>query len=405
MWQGFCVLMFTVPAAGAAGEQMRTWASEDLSSSVSTLMSLVAFASPLVLLRRRWVPEVAALVALAVPLGPLMGFALPHAIRTRPSREVLRLSAMYVGGLVLWAVRDVQGVTTDSSFLRMLAADSDAPKGVPIPLNVPGVVMILVGMVLVPIGWGYYQRARGELRHTQLEVSQHQETATHLIASLDRRVEREVLAREVHDGLGHRLSLISMHAGALAVAPGDERVTASARVVQENAQRATDDLRALVTTLRDPESRSTGSYQPTVTSLSSLEGMLADLAEQGVPVTSSIFLSDADRADAVLTHSVYRIVQEVLTNARKHAPGLMVRLRVVGGPGQGISIESSNPLPGPGSSEATSAAGLRGGPSAGASGLRGMRERVGILGGTMQVTGDGGRFVVGVWLPWREGGS
>src|SRR5699024_3456373 len=148
-----------------------------------------------------------------------------------------------------------------------------------------------------------------------------------------------------------RLSLLTLHAGGLEVAAeADPDLRESARYVRENAQRAMDDLRSLVTVLRDPApGPGEGPLSPVaVSSLSQLSSVTDDMATSGVPVASTVFLQGADDAAPVLAHSVYRIVQELLTNARKHAPSELLRLKVVGGPADGVRVQASNALP-PGS--------------------------------------------------------
>ena len=95
-------------------------------------------------------------------------------------------------------------------------------------------------------------------------------------------------------------------------------------------------------------------------------------------------------ADPALARAVYRIVQELLTNARKHAPGAQIRLAVSGGPADGVSIDARNPYQGP-------AAGGSG------RGLQGIAERVELLGGQLAYGLDdgGATFRVTVTLPWR----
>ena len=145
------------------------------------------------------------------------------------------------------------------------------------------------------------------------------------------------------------------------------------------------------------------------------------------PLSSSIYLDRAAEADEVLSRAVYRIVQESLTNARKHSPGMSVQLRVEGGPNTGIDITCSNQLPyrmsateqdgqdteaseaphsGDTCPEPGSATGARPGDTQGGSGLKGMARRAEICGGTFQAGPDGrGRFVVSAHLPWRSADS
>jgi signal transduction histidine kinase len=89
--------------------------------------------------------------------------------------------------------------------------------------------------------------------------------------------------------------------------------------------------------------------------------------------------------------SAYRIVQEGLTNARKHAHGTAVRVCVAGRAGTGLTVEVVNPLP------AGRGAGI---PGAGA-GIAGLSERAGLAGGRLEYgTTDAGEFRLSAWLPW-----
>ena len=119
--------------------------------------------------------------------------------------------------------------------------------------------------------------------------------------------------------------------------------------------------------------------------------MIAETVDTGVPVSSSVYVDSAEQVDPTLARAVYRIVQELLTNARRHAAGQQVILEVSGGPSSGMHIDARNPYQPTG--EQTGAG----------QGLRGIAERVELLGGQL-VYGldDGGRtFRVTVNLPWR----
>lgn len=198
--------------------------------------------------------------------------------------------------------------------------------------------------------------------------------------------ERERIAREVHDAMGHRLSLLSLHANALAANAGDdEELAESARLVQQGASATMDDLRSLLKLLREPAD----SELPRVP-LSQLGEVVRDSFGAGQPVNSAIYIEDAESADPSLTRAVFRIVQEALTNARKHADKAPVWLAINGSPQTGISIEARNAITATGE---LSVAGQ---------GLSGIAERARLLGGSAQHGPEGGDFVLRVDLPWRE---
>lgn len=366
-----------------------------VADAVQGLSTLVALGAPfLLLLRRRDLANTAwglGFLQLVFPLGPVMLLVLPQVVRREERQEAESLAFLYVLGATVWFVRDSLGPTGASSVVRTITSPAAAEHQAT-PFNVYGASVLYLIVVMLPVVVAFYLRARHQLDDTRHEVEAARATTGQLSAELSRQAERDLIAREVHDVIGHRLSLLTLHAGGLEVAAdGDPELRESARYVRENAQRAMDDLRSLVTVLREPPQGATeGPLSPVaVSSLSQLSSVIDDMASSGVPVASTVFLQGADDAAPVLAHSVFRIVQELLTNARKHAPSEMLRLKVVGGPEEGVRIQASNPLP-------------PGGPPVNGhgSGLQGVAERVEILGGTLEVPEEDGRFSVDVRLPW-----
>jgi signal transduction histidine kinase len=168
------------------------------------------------------------------------------------------------------------------------------------------------------------------------------ETEARLRAEQAQQRARDEIAREMHDVLGHRLSLLSVHAGALEFRPdaSAEEIAGAAKVIRENAHQALQDLREVIGVLRAPVGELP---QPTLADVRQLveesgrAGMRVDLAQE----------VDGTVPD-LAGRTAYRIVQEALTNARKHAPGAEVHVTVAGGPGQGLAVEVANGPPGPG---------------------------------------------------------
>jgi signal transduction histidine kinase len=197
-----------------------------------------------------------------------------------------------------------------------------------------------------------------------------------------RLAERERIAREMHDVLAHRISLLAVHAGALEVrrdAPAAERDAAG--VIRRCAHDALEDLRQVIGMLREqPEA---DRPQPT---LGDVPALVEQSREAGTAV--ELDLAGGPVPDRVGRHA-YRIVQEALTNARKHAPGSPVRVAVRGRADEGLVVEVGNAL-------------VPGGtlPGAGA-GLVGLRERVQLAGGRLEHgPTPGGEFRLRAWLPW-----
>jgi signal transduction histidine kinase len=206
-----------------------------------------------------------------------------------------------------------------------------------------------------------------------------------------RRDERQRIAREMHDVLAHRISLLSMHAGALeyraasATPPTSPELAEAAHVIRENASAAVEDLRELLGLLRSDDELGTGAPQPR---LSDLESLVDDAAAAGQRIELS---SDArpERLRETTQRTAYRVVQEALTNARKHAPHALVHVRLHQ-ERDWLSIETRNAVQ-PGMT-------LWDLPPAG-NGLIGLEERVRIDGGTFSTTIAEGEFQLRVDLP------
>jgi signal transduction histidine kinase len=191
----------------------------------------------------------------------------------------------------------------------------------------------------------------------------------------------------MHDVLAHRISQISMHAGALAYRDGlrPEEVRASAEVIRDKAHEALTDLRGVLGVLRDGTTgERTLTPQPTYADLA---GLVGEAEESGVRIEFEDLVHDPVPEAAGRT--VYRIVQEGITNVRKHAPGALLTVRVTGSPGDGIDVLLRNPVGfGP---TRTPGAGL---------GLVGLSERAELRGGRLDHGRDGSTFVLHGWIPW-----
>ncbi|MBC7591081.1 MAG: hypothetical protein H7226_08580 [Salinibacterium sp.] len=233
---------------------------------------------------------------------------------------------------------------------------------------------------------GLYLRSRRDL---ELERAQRQvEAQRRQLEMLDqaRLGERARIAREMHDVLAHRISILSLHAAALAHRTdlGPEQVRAAATVIQESAHQALTELRATVGGLRD--AASTAAPQPSWPQLSEL---LAEVREAGQHVDLIDEVTRSGELPSQIGRHAYRIVQEALTNARKHAPGATVEVVLRGSPGESLRLRITNSIvPG---RDSTVSRGL---------GLIGLSERVEMVSGTLTDRIENGQFVLDATLPW-----
>ncbi|MFF8971269.1 sensor histidine kinase [Streptomyces sp. NPDC014995] len=253
----------------------------------------------------------------------------------------------------------------------------------------PAVVWTVL-LTVTLIGWGMFVRSKRQLVLSLRDRARHAEAEARLRGEQAQRLAREAIAREMHDVLAHRLTLLSVHAGALEFRPDAPRaeIARAAGVIRESAHEALQDLREIIGVLRAGQPDDPGRPQPT---LAALDALVAESREAGMKVVLDQRVTDPAAVPASVGRTAYRIAQECLTNARKHAPGTQVAVTVTGGPGDGLTVTVRNPAPEgdvppvPGSGQ----------------GLIGLTERATLTGGRLEhgPCEDGG-FEVRAWLPW-----
>jgi len=257
-------------------------------------------------------------------------------------------------------------------------------------------VYYLLGVLgpAVLVAWGMFRRSR---RQAQRERAGHAEAVEQLRVEQIRYAERTRIAREMHDVLAHRISLLSLHAGVLEFRPDapPEEVARAAGVIRASAHQALEDLRAVIGVLRDGPDGQGPQPQPPQPTLAALPGLLEESRAAGMSIQTEVSLPDlALVPDAIGRHAL-RIVQEALTNARKHATAAPVELRLDGAPGHGLTIEVRNPVPALATVEPKI-------PGTGA-GLLGLTERATLSGGRLEHgLDDHGHFRLHAWLPWPQ---
>lgn len=184
-------------------------------------------------------------------------------------------------------------------------------------------VAVIVLAVLVPWFVGRFSRQYRELVRAGWERAEQLERERQLIAEQARLLERARIARDMHDVLGHDLSLIALSAGALKLAPGlDERHRQAAQDIRGRAGAAVERLGEVIGVLReeseDPPQGPGGSDIPR---------LVGDAAASGLAVELTVTGEAAGLPPAV-ERAAHRVVQEGLTNAAKHAPGESVSVEL-----------------------------------------------------------------------------
>ena len=307
-----------------------------------------------------------------------------------------------------WACGALTGVATGVALLRDALRDgeavlfslTDAETGATSYLLPVGYVLVGVLFVATAVATGLVRRYRGTATRAQAEVQVQAQVAQELRTELTRQDERDLIAREMHDTVAHHLSLVSLQAASLEVTSADPDVDVpqAARAMRSSAHQALEEMRALISTLRDSAARlGAEAYAGPAPTLADLPVLVASAREAGADVTASVFVTDGATAPPALTRAVYRMVQESLTNAVKHAPGARVEIEVRAAPGAGVLVRARNPMV-PVAPRDTPPAGS-------GAGLVGMRERAESLGGTFEAGVLEGWFLVQAHLPWRASGS
>jgi signal transduction histidine kinase len=350
---GGLVLLYSVLEQGPAG----VWRVADVVAGALASLALV--------LRRRAPVTVALVLAVVAAVAASAGLANMLALyavaRRRPLPVALAVAlADVVAGTVFWLL-----YPGNSTLVLTLAVNA--------------------AMAAAFSAWGARQQSQRALLDSYRERAERAEREQALRESEVRHAERTRIAREMHDAVAHRISLVALHAGGLAVAPDPSRddVRTSADLIRAASAQALEELRSALGVLRTDEPATL--EQP---GLDRLGDLLADARAAGQQVELE---ADDDLADAPpgIGRAAYRIVQEGLTNARKHAPSSAVCVRLRRDDGL-LRVRVSNEL-GVGSPVVP---GSR-------RGLIGLRERAVLAGGRFEhgPTGDG-EFVVTAELPW-----
>ncbi|GHA31043.1 sensor histidine kinase [Streptomyces purpurascens] len=248
---------------------------------------------------------------------------------------------------------------------------------------------LLFGCVFPWLGGRYWRQSRelaaeGWLRAARLEDEQR------LAEERARLRERSRIAQDMHDSLGHELSLIALRAGALQVAHGlaGEHRTAAAEL-RGAAADATDRLHRIIGVLREDDDEPV----PLTPAGETLEQLVARAAESGLPVRWEQPAGQGTPAapGGLTERLLYRVAREALTNAARHAPGAPVVVAVTGR-AEGTSVTLTN---GP-STERSSR------PSGGGTGLLGLRTAVTAVGGEFEAGPQGEGFRVRAYVPAQQ---
>ncbi|MFB4310321.1 sensor histidine kinase [Actinomadura sp. GTD37] len=325
--------------------------------------------SPLLLLRRP-VPVALALsvlAALSPAATPVASMGALHVAQRRPFPVAAGVGAAGIAAHVAQGLRQPSGGISFGWWLLLVALGYGAL-----------------------VGWGALARARRALLVSLRERARRAEAEQGRRVAEARMAERTRIAREMHDVLAHRLSLLATYAGALEYRPDapPEKLSQAAGVVRAGVHQALDELREVILLLRADDDGDGDRPQPV---LADVPRLVAESRGAGGRVDLRDGVADPEAFPPAAGRAAYRVVQEALTNARKHAAGRPVRVALEGRPGAGLVIDVRNAL---------AAEGGQAPPPGSGTGLVGLTERVRLAGGRLDHEVAGGEFRLRAWLPW-----
>jgi signal transduction histidine kinase len=271
------------------------------------------------------------------------------------------------------------------------------------PPDIGSASTMIASLLAVAVAWLWGRNVRGRrLRFAALE-----ERARRLEAEREERArlavaeERLRIARELHDVVAHALSVVAVQSGVAHHVLGTrpEAAGKALAVIEATSRDALDEMRRLLGVLRRTPDAEPGALGP-APGLTDLPDLVEQVRSAGLDVVLEL-PPEVPAAPASLQLSVYRIVQEALTNVLRHGgPSARVALAAADG---ALTVEvtdvgrpGADPLPAPTGRTDDRATGH------GGHGLLGMRERVTLFGGRMQAGPRGNGFEVQVDLPWSE---
>lgn len=322
---------------------------------------------------------------LVVPAEP----RLAHRARTAAWVVLHLLTGLVVASCLFALLPAVALVGFEAVTGRSLSSGLAVPSG-PVEVVLRLAACAVVGLLAVTATWplgmaasALAGRVLGPTPHDRLETA---------LARARREAEHTRLARELHDGIGHALTVVTVQAaaGRRVVAVNPEAAADALGAIEETARSALAELDQLLAVLRDDDAAASAVLAP------ALDDVVTAHRRAGLDLSAQIDLPAG--LPALLSGTVQRIVTEALTNAHRHgAPG-PVRLTVgLAGPEDDrVLVEAVNPV------RSGTRTGRRppGGRSSGGRGLAGINERVALFGGTAEAGPDGDHWVLRATLPW-----
>lgn len=369
--------------------------------SVSWIVSAVIFVvcSPLLFLRRRaemwrWLLPLVMLLSYGTfPFGEI-ALASYAARQRRRATSVLWLLITFGFHVTVNAVLYFFGGEREA--VRRELASGGTPAGWRFELAAGAVYEFVVLLMLaLSMAAGMYILARRERAEAILDQIRSAEERGIANAEQARASERTRIAREMHDIVAHKISLIALQAGALEVNAQlrPEEVERTSAVIRSTANEALTELRQVLGVLRSSDGSAPLAPQPT---WGDVLGLIEASRAAGIDITLEDHLADhvdPEQIPELLARSAYRVMQECLTNIHKHARTQSACITIDGVAGQQLELTVLNDVHIDGQSRLPGAK----------MGLIGIQERVHHAGGTLDAgESEPGTFRVHAILPWTQ---
>ncbi|UBU11571.1 sensor histidine kinase [Nonomuraea gerenzanensis] len=328
-------------------------------------------------------PRTVALVACAATVVAAVGDMLALGTFT-PAEQITPVTAPPCTPVIVWFLVHRLPRPKALAYVTVLAVSAIRPW-------VPDWETVYAGLTttILPAVLGLYIRARRELVESLRDRAESAEREQRLLAERAKAGERQRLAGEMHDIVTHHVTEIVLAAGALKVSTADHAVQSAAEHIRDAGTRTLTELRDLIGILRHGRRHEPERSTHVTLTTSDLETLVNGAVAAGNPTTLRVTGRPGVVTPAI-ARAAYRVLQEALTNARKHAPGTPVEVEVAYDH-HTMTVTISNTSPVITSELAASGSGM---------GLDGLRSRVTLLGGAFTATPDpDGGFRVAATLP------
>ncbi|MEU8384806.1 histidine kinase [Streptosporangium sp. NPDC048865] len=367
-----CILF----GGGLSYLQTEAAAAHSLLDQEGLMFAALAFSLPLAL-RNRWPLAAWRSAFLLLPLGTVVSRQFLHEVPYTATGPIMYTLVVYAV-----AVRCERHITVGVWILSVLSAWVIHPAS----------TVLVTGVVTVSVLFGHNVRARRLAAGLLAREERRSERAQAAQAALE---ERARIARELHDVVAHHMSVIAIQAEAVPLqAAGDaRRLEEGLKEIRALSLAAMTEMRRVLGVLREEDGSTDTAPQP---GLGRLEELVDTARSAGLDVTLKL-VGDLIGLPTAVSLSAYRIAQESLSNAMRHAPGSTVSLKIARyGAELHVQVTNSAGYRSPESPESS------GQPRHMGHGLIGMRERVAVLGGRLWVGPTGTGFAVTAILPITE---